>query len=133
MGVKKRWDDVKRLQGLLRRAGFEAGAPDGAYGAATVTAVKTLQQASGIAANGNFGQQTRKALATRLAMAEKASVREPSLERRLQVLATLGNLLRGTKKFDEAEESFQNALRLDPNSAQVQRYYATHLQLWGKR
>ena len=45
----------------------------------------------------------------------------------------LGSALGALKKFDEAEESFQHALRLDPNSAQVHRYYAAHLQMWGKR
>lgn len=45
----------------------------------------------------------------------------------------LGSALGLIKKFDEAEEAFQNALRLDPNSAQVQRQYATHLQLRGKQ
>lgn len=45
----------------------------------------------------------------------------------------LGSALGTQKKFEEAEDAFQHALRLDPNSAQVRRDYAAHLQLWGKR
>ena len=45
----------------------------------------------------------------------------------------LGSALGVLEKFDEAEKSFQEALLLDPNSAQVQRYYAAHLEMWRKR
>ena len=45
----------------------------------------------------------------------------------------LASVLGAQRKFEEAEAALQNALRLDPNSAQVQRSYAAHLQLWGKR
>lgn len=45
----------------------------------------------------------------------------------------LGSALGAQRKFEEAEDAFQNALRLDPNSAQVRRDYAAHLHLWGKK
>ena len=45
----------------------------------------------------------------------------------------LGSALGAQRKFEEAEDAFQNALRLDPHSAQVRRDYAAHLHLWGKR
>jgi len=46
---------------------------------------------------------------------------------------SLGWALDGLKRFDESEPLFLRALELDPNSVQVQFYYAAHLHLCGRR
>jgi murein DD-endopeptidase MepM/ murein hydrolase activator NlpD len=47
---------------MLKRAGFSPGSIDGGFGSGTVTAVKSLQSARGIAADGVVGAATLKAI-----------------------------------------------------------------------
>lgn len=53
---------VKRLQRLLAQRGFDPGAADGVFGAATTAAVKKAQQAHGLEADGIAGPLTWHAL-----------------------------------------------------------------------
>jgi N-acetyl-anhydromuramyl-L-alanine amidase AmpD len=53
---------VKRLQRLLARRGFDAGAADGDFGPATEAAVKAAQKAHGLRADGIAGPLTWHAL-----------------------------------------------------------------------
>lgn len=55
-------DRVERLQRSLRALGFDAGTPDGAYGAQTETAVKSFQRQNGLENDGIAGAQTIKAI-----------------------------------------------------------------------
>jgi murein DD-endopeptidase MepM/ murein hydrolase activator NlpD len=54
--------DVAALQFMLRRRGYSPGSVDGGYGAGTVSAVKRLQAARGLPADGRAGHQTLRAL-----------------------------------------------------------------------
>jgi hypothetical protein len=53
---------VKQLQRALSQLGYTVGTVDGDYGTATTTAVKELQAASNLTADGVFGPATRTAL-----------------------------------------------------------------------
>ena len=53
---------VKRLQRLLQQHGFDPGAPDGTFGAATLQAVTSAQTAHGLHADGIAGPLTWHAL-----------------------------------------------------------------------
>ncbi len=57
-----RGDDVKELQRLLTEAGFQCGAADGIFGAATRKAVIEYQNSKGLVADGIVGEKTWKAL-----------------------------------------------------------------------
>jgi hypothetical protein len=54
--------DVRRLQELLARAGFDPGAVDGIFGPATDGAVRRFQQSRGLAVDGLAGPDTMRAL-----------------------------------------------------------------------
>jgi N-acetyl-anhydromuramyl-L-alanine amidase AmpD len=53
---------VKAVQTLLNRQGYEAGAEDGIFGPATKSAVRAFQTARGLAADGTVGPKTWTAL-----------------------------------------------------------------------
>ncbi|WP_214484346.1 peptidoglycan-binding protein [Bacillus sp. SM2101] len=53
---------VKKLQGLLNKAGFNVGEEDGSFGTNTETTVKEFQEAKGLPADGIVGRQTWDAL-----------------------------------------------------------------------
>ncbi len=122
-----RSEAVRILQGLLGRAGYNAGTPDGAFGSTTVSALKALQKASGLPDNGVLGPQTRATLVKLLVAAETASARAPSIDSRIQVLSSLGNILRGTKEFEEASKHYSEAISLigpNPRREQWSHYYS---------
>jgi peptidoglycan hydrolase-like protein with peptidoglycan-binding domain len=54
--------DVAAVQFMLRRRGFSPGSVDGGFGGATESAVKRLQAARGLPADGRVGAQTLRAL-----------------------------------------------------------------------
>jgi peptidoglycan hydrolase-like protein with peptidoglycan-binding domain len=54
--------DVAALQFMLRRRGFSPGSVDGGFGGGTEGAVKRLQAARGLTADGRVGSQTLRAL-----------------------------------------------------------------------
>lgn len=56
--------EVLQLQLALLELGLYAGTVDGIYGAATVEAVRSLQQQQGLVVDGSVGEQTWLALAT---------------------------------------------------------------------
>lgn len=53
-----RGDDVKKLQETLNAMGYDCGTADGIFGAKTEIAVRSFQQANGIAADGIAGKNT---------------------------------------------------------------------------
>ena len=53
-----RGDDVKKLQETLNALGYECGTADGIFGAKTETAVRSFQQANGLAEDGIAGKNT---------------------------------------------------------------------------
>lgn len=53
-----RGDDVKKLQEMLNALGYDCGAADGIFGAKTEIAVRSFQQANGLAADGIAGKNT---------------------------------------------------------------------------
>ena len=55
-------DDVKELQTLLDKHGFPCGEIDGVFGPATDKAVKSFQNANGLAVDGKVGEKTWAAL-----------------------------------------------------------------------
>ncbi|MCZ0982652.1 DUF1906 domain-containing protein [Streptomyces diastatochromogenes] len=55
-------DQVKAAQCLLKTAGYDPGAPDGAFGAATTTATQDFQSGTGLTADGVIGPKTWTAL-----------------------------------------------------------------------
>ncbi|WP_406407509.1 glycoside hydrolase domain-containing protein [Streptomyces sp. NBC_01643] len=56
---------VKAAQCLLKAAGFDPGAPDGAFGPATTTATRNFQTSKGLTADGAVGAKTWTALLSR--------------------------------------------------------------------
>ncbi len=57
-----RGDDVKALQTALEKEGFPVGGVDGDYGSKTAAAVKSFQEACGLAVDGVAGNQTFRSL-----------------------------------------------------------------------
>lgn len=57
-----RGDDVKELQRILTKEGFQCGAADGIFGKATKKAVIEYQNSKGLVADGIVGEKTWKAL-----------------------------------------------------------------------
>jgi hypothetical protein len=53
-----RGDDVKKLQKTLNAMGYDCGTADGIFGAKTEIAVRSFQQANGLAADGIAGKNT---------------------------------------------------------------------------
>lgn len=53
-----RGDDVKKIQEMLNALGYDCGAADGIFGAKTEIAVRSFQQANGLAADGIAGKNT---------------------------------------------------------------------------
>lgn len=53
-----RGDDVKKLQETLNAMGYDCGTADGIFGAKTETAVRSFQQANGLASDGIAGKNT---------------------------------------------------------------------------
>lgn len=53
-----RGDDVKKLQETLNALGYDCGTADGIFGAKTEIAVRSFQQANGLAADGIAGKNT---------------------------------------------------------------------------
>jgi peptidoglycan hydrolase-like protein with peptidoglycan-binding domain len=77
-----RGPDVTSVQRQLRDAGYNPGAVDGIYGGQTVAAVRKLQAAHKVSADGIVGPETRRLLAelavpAQPAPARKAATREP--------------------------------------------------------
>ncbi|ROQ26534.1 peptidoglycan hydrolase-like protein with peptidoglycan-binding domain [Streptomyces sp. PanSC19] len=58
-------DQVKAAQCLLKAAGYDPGAPDGTFGAATTTATQNFQSGTGLTADGVIGSKTWTALLSR--------------------------------------------------------------------
>ena len=54
----RRGDDVKKLQETLNAMGYDCGTADGIFGAKTEIAVRSFQQANGLAADGIAGKNT---------------------------------------------------------------------------
>jgi murein DD-endopeptidase MepM/ murein hydrolase activator NlpD len=65
--------DVAAIQFMLRRGGFAPGSVDGGFGAGTVAAVKKLQAARGITADGVVGAATLKAIRRKAASSSSGS------------------------------------------------------------
>lgn len=61
-------EDVKELQSALNARGFDCGAVDGVFGKATEAAVKALQRACGLSADGVVGRQTWAALEAKISL-----------------------------------------------------------------
>ena len=61
-----RGDSVKALQEQLQQLGYSPGVPDGIFGQLTEEAVKALQRAAGITADGVVGPTTLTAIAKML-------------------------------------------------------------------
>ena len=51
-------DEVKKLQTLLNKRGFNCGKVDGIYGTVTINAVKNFQKKNKLTADGLFGKQS---------------------------------------------------------------------------
>jgi soluble lytic murein transglycosylase-like protein len=102
--------DVSVLQFLLRRAGFPPGGIDGVFGPGTHGAVRRLQHARGLAADGLVGPATRRALLG------KRSVRSAAPRvRRVRYLVRPGDTLTAIAvRFGTTVAAVARANRLDP-------------------
>ena len=57
-----RWDEVRQIQTILKRAGYYSGNVDGIYGSKTLAAVKWFQSKNGLTADGIAGKKTLEAM-----------------------------------------------------------------------
>ena len=62
-----RGDDVRELQEMLNKIGYDCGTADGIFGTKTEKAVKRFQEAEGLEADGIAGEKTQEILAARAA------------------------------------------------------------------
>lgn len=74
-----RGEDVRELQSLLNKLGFDAGAPDGDFGPLTEAAVRKMQDAADIAADGKYGDKSHAALMAMIAELEASEENAPEV------------------------------------------------------
>ncbi len=110
----RKGDAVRKLQDFLLRLKYPIGTIDGIFGKSTLDALKSLQRDAKLPDTGLFGAQTRRALVDRLAALAGIANERPSTDRLIQVYTTLGNVMRGREKFDEAANAYSEALKLQP-------------------
>ena len=92
-GGKRKLPAVKQMQQWLNNNGFDAGKADGWYGKGTARAVKAMQQAYGLSADGDAGPNT-------LASMNKASP-EP-IDQDVEIAATAAQTKAGSVKGGKA-------------------------------
>ncbi|MDI3518015.1 MAG: stage sporulation protein [Caldanaerobacter sp.] len=87
-------EDVKFLQSILNKLGFDVGTPDGIFGFKTQNAVVQFQKANGLVADGIVGPATQKVLL------QKVNASSPSRgdEKREEVQTTLPSSSNGSGK-----------------------------------
>lgn len=88
--------DVKELQELLNEFGFNAGTVDGDFGRNTEAAVKRMQTAANIEADGKYGNISHAALMDMIADDKpEASVQHPEVAKKLVVTGGRVNIRSG--------------------------------------
>lgn len=128
-------DNVKTLQDALSKLGFAVDA-DGDFGRGTKKAVAEFQKSAGLKADGVVGEDTFDAVmkaaqgGAKVGSAGSAASeggRLPlTLSDKLEILDSLGNILRGRKQFAEAIPFYDKALNLvgKPDKRHWVYYYA---------
>lgn len=104
--------NIKQLQTLLVRAGFDKVPTDGSVDRETKAALMQLQKDAGLPATGSFGATSRKALEDRIVARLPAPEVDLATDRKIDLYQTLGNMLRGRKDFAEAAEYYGKAIDL---------------------
>lgn len=87
--------DVRQLQLTLNELGFAAGNGDGIFGEETEAAVRRMQEASGIAVDGHYGEQSHAALMEWVSDAHPDPEQEPETARLLRVTGGRVNVRSG--------------------------------------
>lgn len=115
-------EQVRSAQGLLKQLALYSGPVDGILGPQTIRAIRAFQREQGLAQDGIVGPNTLGALAS----ASSGYEIENSRRGRLLVLRTLGNLLRGKKKYPAAVEYYSRAIELieEPAKRDWNHFYA---------
>lgn len=117
-----RGDDIGELQHRLGALGFDAGRPDGIFGAQTEHALREFQRNAGIAADGVCGPQTLTTLGRldSLAAGSVAAVREhESLHRGPRGLAGRRIALAGAGRHRELLDDLADQLRSGAGAVSV--------------
>lgn len=131
LSLSDRGDQVKKLQEALQRAGYPMGTIDGAFGESTLKAVRDFQKKSGMTVDGVVGKGTYAAiLKAQGSGPDEASEAGPrpqlSTGDKLEILDSLGNILRARKLYAEAIPYYDQALALvdKPDKRHWVYYYA---------
>ena len=67
-------DDVKKMQEMLAKLGFQVGEIDGIFGPKTEAALKSFQEKYGLVANGIFGEEANVKMAEALGLGDKTEI-----------------------------------------------------------
>jgi tetratricopeptide (TPR) repeat protein len=130
LSLSDKGDQVKKLQEALQRAGYSIGAIDGAFGESTLNAVRDFQKKSGMKVDGVVGKGTYaailKANGADGAAAEAGPRPQLSAGDKLEILDSLGNIMRAHKMYAEAIPYYDQALSLvdKPDKRHWVYYYA---------
>ncbi len=116
---------VLTLQKKLIELGYLKGSADGAYGSATVAAVKAFQSSNGLKADGIAGGETQKLLYSGKASAASGSASSDSTGNSTGSSSTAGNYttLKSGMKSDEVKALQQRLIELGYLAANATGYY----------
>jgi tetratricopeptide (TPR) repeat protein len=117
--LKSRGEQVSNLQAALKGLGYDVDA-DGAFGDSTRRAVLQFQKKSGVKADGVVGADTYAAVLRKGSSAGASGKAVGAIEKRmaltltdkLEILDSLGNILRSRKQFAEAIPYYDKAIAL---------------------
>jgi tetratricopeptide (TPR) repeat protein len=130
LSLSDKSEQVKRLQEALQKLGYGIGTVDGAFGESTLKAVRDFQKKNSMTVDGVVGKGTYAAILK--AKGEESSETESgprpqlSVGDKLEILDSLGNIMRSRKLYAEAIPFYDQALALvdKPDKRHWVYYYA---------
>jgi tetratricopeptide (TPR) repeat protein len=130
LSLSDRGEQVKKLQEALLRAGYAIGTPDGAFGESTLKAVRDFQKKNSMTVDGVVGRNTYAAIVKAKgaggAVTEAGPRPQLTVGDKLEILDSLGNIMRARKLYAEAVPYYDQALALvdKPDKRHWVYYYA---------
>jgi tetratricopeptide (TPR) repeat protein len=130
LSLSDKGEQVKRLQEALQKLGYGIGTVDGAFGESTLKAVRDFQKKNNMTVDGVVGKGTfaaiLKAKGDESSEAEAGPRPQLSVGDKLEILDSLGNIMRSRKLYAEAIPYYDQALALvdKPDKRHWVYYYA---------
>lgn len=130
LSLSDRGEPVKQVQEALQKLGYGIGTIDGAFGESTRKAVRDFQKKNNMTVDGVVGKETYAAILKAKGEERSGSEDSPrpqlSVGDKLEILDSLGNIMRSRKLYAEAIPYYDQALALvdKPDKRHWVYYYA---------